>query len=77
MSFCQYGVDSAGFNNEKTMPFYCHIFLDCFYMFYILLYDYNQFEINNNYTDNTNSINNDNQKNPNRKKNLLVKEMTA
>ena len=46
-------------------------------MFYILLYDYNQFEINNNYTDNTNSINNDNQKNPNRKKNLLVKEMTA
>ena len=77
MSFYQYGVDSAGFNNEKTMSFYCHIFLDCFYMFYILLYDYNQFEINNNYTDNTNSINNDNQKNPNRKKNLLVKEMTA
>ena len=47
MSFCQYGVDSAGFDNEKTMPFYCHIFLDCFHMFYILLYDYNQIEINN------------------------------
>ena len=35
MSFCQYGVDSAGFDNEKNMPFYCHIFLDCLYCIYL------------------------------------------
>ena len=36
MSFCGFGVGSAGLYFVKTMPFYCHIFLDYLYTCMIL-----------------------------------------